>query len=93
MTKRGAIQKENDAPGSTVQLHGLLYYAYRHAVGWKLLKAGYWRPQGLAHMGIVGIDWRASSYVVQSLLLRYVGGALGSSHGSRADAMCLLSAR
>lgn len=42
MTKRGTIQKENDAPGSTVQLHGLLYYAYRHAVGWKLLKAGYW---------------------------------------------------
>jgi hypothetical protein len=42
MTKRGAIQKEDGAPGSRVQLHGLLYYAYRHATEWKLVKAVYW---------------------------------------------------
>jgi hypothetical protein len=30
------------SPRSTIRLHGLLLYAYRHATGWKLLKAAYW---------------------------------------------------
>lgn len=37
----GATQV-NGAQESTIQLHGLLLYAYCHATGWKLLKAGYW---------------------------------------------------
>jgi hypothetical protein len=59
MTKRSAIPKENGAAGSTIQLHGMLYYAYRHAVGWKLLKAGYWPArkgwQTWALWGLTGV--------------------------------------